>query len=204
MMSSRIVFLVAVVVTVLMAATPIATVVSGEGLKVRGTPVPPTSVSSFPVASGDELASGASPAVVMFKDQSRLTLSPSTRVKLEARGGSTCVFLLEGSVKLSIVAGAKMGVCGFDKSLVAPGAFEGQVTLVAPKTVQVEAVSGTLAEGKSPCTGSPTFVAMGGTAAGGGGHAAAIVLISAAAVGGTTAAIVLTRSSESSTSPSSR
>jgi hypothetical protein len=95
-----------------------------------------------------------------------------------------------------------MGVCGFDKSLVAPGAFEGQVTLVAPKTVQVEAVSGTLAEGKSPCTGSPTFVAMGGTAAGGGGHAAAIVLISAAAVGGTTAAIVLTRSSESSTSPS--
>ena len=107
---------------------------------------------------------------------------------------------------MSIVAGAKMGVCGFGKSLVAPGAFEGQVTLVAPKTVKVDPVSGTLAEGKSPCTGSPTFVAMGGAAAGGaaGGHAAAIVLITAAAVGGTTAAIVLTRSSESSTSPSSR
>jgi hypothetical protein len=126
-------------------------------------------------------------------------------VKLEARGGSTCVFLLEGSVKLNMMAGAKMGVCGYGKSLVSPGAFEGQVTLVSPNTVKVDPVTGTLAEGKSPCTASPTFVAMGGAAAGGaalGGHAAAIVLITAAAVGGTTAAVVLTRNDESTSSSS--
>jgi len=34
--------LVAVIVSVALAATPIATVISGEGLKVRGTPLPAT------------------------------------------------------------------------------------------------------------------------------------------------------------------
>jgi hypothetical protein len=185
--------LVVVLVSTLSAATPIATVVSGEGLTVRGTPVPPGSVSSWPVASGDELASAASPAVVMFKDQSRVTLSPSSRVKLEQHSGSTCVYLLQGSVKLSVVAGANMGVCGKGKSLVAQAPFEGQVTLVEPNTLKVDAVTGTLAAGKSPCTVSPVFAAMGGKTA--------TVVIIAAAAGGTVAGIALTRGDNSATSP---
>jgi hypothetical protein len=178
-----------------MAAAPIATVVSGEGLKVRGTPVPSTAVSSWPVASGDELASSASPAVVMFKDQSRLTLNASSRVKLEQRAGNTCIFLLEGSLRLSAVTGAKIGVCGRDKSFVAQTPFEGQVALVAPNTIKVDAVTGTLAEGKSPCAESAVFAAMGG-------KTTAIVVMTAAAAGGTAAGVALTRGDDAAQSPS--
>jgi hypothetical protein len=194
MRNSFFISLVAVVVSVAMAATPIATVVSGEGLKVRGTPVPPTAVSSWPVASGDELASSASPAVVMFKDQSRLTLSPSSRVKLEQRGDNVCIFLLDGSLRLSAVAGAQIGVGGRGKFLVAQTPFEGQVTLVEPNTLKVDAVTGTLAAGKSPCTDSPIFAAMGG-------KTAAIVIITAAAVG-TVTGIAVTRGTDSALSGS--
>lgn len=195
MRNARVVSLIALVVSALIAATPIATVVSGEGLKVRGTPVPSTAVSSWPVASGDELASSASPAVVMFKDQSRLTLNASSRVKLEQRDGNICIYLLEGSLRLSAVAGAKIGVCGRGKSLVAQTPFEGQVSLVEPNTIKVDAVTGTLAEGKSPCAESAIFAAMGG-------RTTAIVILTAAAVGGTAAGIALTRPTTPAASPS--
>ncbi len=195
MLNIRILPLMALVVSALMAATPIATVVSGEGLKVRGTPVPPTAISSWPVATGDELASSASPAVVMFKDQSRITLNANSRMKLDQRDGNTCIFLLEGSLRLSAVAGAKIGVCGRGKSLVAQTPFEGQVTLVEPNTLKVDAVTGTLAAGKSPCTESPIFAARGG-------KTAAVVIITAAAVGGTVAGIALTRGDDEARSNS--
>jgi hypothetical protein len=152
---------------------------SGEGLKVRGTPVPATGVSSWPIANGDELASSASPAVVMFKDQSRLTLEANSRAKLEQRGNDTCIFLLAGSIKLNAVAGSKMGVCGLKKSLVAVTPFEGQVSLEAPNVVKVSAIQGKLVEGASACPVSPIFAAMGG-------KTAAIVIIVAAARSGTT------------------
>jgi hypothetical protein len=193
MLSVRVVSLVAVVVSVLMAATPIATVVSGEGLKVRGTAVPPTSVSSFPVVNGDELAAGASPAVVMFKDQSRLTLSANSRVKLEQRKGNTCIFLLDGSINLNAVAGAKVAVCAPGRSLVAQTPFEGQITLDA-NTFKVAPVRGALTEGKSVCSESPIFAAMGG-------RTAAIVILTAAAAGGTAAGIALTRGDDAPQSP---
>jgi hypothetical protein len=196
MLNLRVVSLFAVVTAVMLAANPIATVVSGDGLKVRGTAVPATSVSSWPVASGDELASGASPAVVMFKGQSRLTLNPNSRVKLEARGDSVCIFLLDGSIRLSAVAGATIAVCGRGKSMVAQTPFEGQVTLAGQNTIKVDAITGTLAEGKTPCATSPIFAAMGG-------KTAAIVIIAAAA-GGTAAGIALTRGDEPALSPSAK
>jgi hypothetical protein len=194
MLSARVVSLLALVTAVVMAANPIATVVSGNGLKVRGTTVPATSVSSWPVASGDELASGNTAAVVMFKDQSRMTMDPNSRVKLESRGDNVCVFLLDGSIKLNVVAGAKMGVCGKGKSLVAQTPFEGQVTLVGENTIKVDAITGTLAAGNSPCSTSPIFLAMGG-------KTAAIVIITAAAAG-TAAGIALTRGGTPALSPS--
>jgi hypothetical protein len=97
-----------------------------------------------------------------------------------------CVFLLAGSVKLSAVAGAKIGVCGLGKSLVAQTPFEGQIKLVVPDKVQVDAAKGTMTEGKSPCTVSPIFLAMGG-------KTSAVVIMTAAAAGGTAAGIALTR-----------
>jgi hypothetical protein len=195
MLNTRIVPLMALVVSVLMAATPIATVVSGEGLTVRGTPVPPTAISSWPVASGDELASSASPAVVMFKDQSRITLNANSRMKLEQREGSTCVYVLQGSLKLSAVAGAKMVVSGLDKSFVVQTPFEGQFTLAPPNTIKVDPVTGGLAEGKSACAASPIFAARGG-------KTKAIVIIAAVAVGGTVAGIALTRGDDEARSKS--
>ena len=186
--------LVAMIVSAALAAAPIATVISGEGLKVRGTAVPATSVSSWPVTNGDELASSGSPAVVMFKNQSRLTLEANSRVKLEQRGDNTCVFLLAGSIKLNAVAGSKLGVCGLKKSLVTQGPFEGQVTLEASNVLKVNAIQGSLVEGASTCTVSPVFAAMGG-------KTAAIVIITAAAAGGTAAGIALTRPSSSARSP---
>ena len=195
MYNARLTFFLVVLVSFAVAAVPIATVVSGDGLKVRGTPVPASGVSSWPIANGDELASGASPAVVMFKDQSRLTLDSGSRVKLEQRGGNTCIFLQVGSVKLSAVAGAKIGLCGLGKSLVAQTPFEGQVTMTAPNTLKVDAAKGTMAEGKSPCAESPLFAAMGG-------KTTAVVIIAAAAAGGTAAGIAVTRGEEAPRSPS--
>jgi hypothetical protein len=194
MRNARAFLLLALVISVLVAANPIATVVSGEGLKVRGTPIPPTAVSSWPVVSGDELASSASPAVVMFKDQSRLTLNASSRVKIEQHNDYTCIYLLEGSLNLSAVSGAKIAVCGRGKSFVAQTPFEGQVSLVEPNTIKVDAVTGTLTEGKSPCDESPIFAAMGG-------KTTAIVIMAVAAAGGTAAGIALTRGEEPARSP---
>ena len=210
MRNSLFISLVAVVVSVAMAATPIATVVSGEGLKVRGTAVPPTAVSSWPVASGDELASGAGPAVVMFKDQTRVTLSPNSRVKLDERDGNSCVVLLEGSIGLSAAAGAKLAVGARGTSLVAQTPFEGQVTLGDANTVNVAPKTGTLPKGKSPCTGTPIFAGMGGAGGaaatgailGMSAKTAAIVIVTAAAVGGTAAGIALTRPSTAAISGS--
>ena len=95
----------------------------------------------------------------MFKDQSRLTLSANSRVKLEGRKGSTCIFLLDGSINLNAVAGAKMGVCAPARSLVVQTPFEGQITLDA-NTFKVVPVQGTLVEGKSVCSESPIFAAI--------------------------------------------
>ena len=134
--------------------------------------------------------------MVMFKDQSRLTLEANSRVRLEQRRDSSCIFLLAGSIKLNAVAGSKMGVCGLKKSLVATTPFEGVVTLEASNVVKVTVIQGKLVEGASVCSVSPIFAAMGG-------KAAATVIIVAAAAGGTAAGIALTRPDDEARSPSS-
>ncbi len=191
MLPARLLTVVALITVSMFAATPLATVVSGDGLKIRGRAVPPTSVSSWPVANGDEIESGAAPAVLLFKDQSRLTLNPSSRVKLGSRGNSVCIYLDAGSIKLNAVAGSTIAVCGGGKALIPQTPFEGQITLSGPDVVMVQPVTGTMAEGRSPCAESPMFAWWGPR-----------TTLVVAAAGGTAAGVALTRGDDGARSPS--
>jgi hypothetical protein len=164
--SARLMSMVALVVSAVMAGNPIATIVSGRGLSVRGVPLQSAGVPLWPLVDGDELAtSGASAAVVMFKDQSRLTLEPNSRVKLLELDDSTCVYVSAGAAELSAVSGAKMGICGPETPLVTQTPFEGRIAFLAPRTISIEVGRGTVRKASGPPWADPKFSCVGPAAA---------------------------------------
>jgi hypothetical protein len=60
-------------------------------------------IPSTPVVSGDTLITSA-PAVLLFKDKSRLTLEKNSRVKLESDGDKVLVRLLDGALAYKLAA----------------------------------------------------------------------------------------------------
>ena len=84
------------VAIVCFAAAPVAKVSSSGDFRLRGATVRTAGVPSWPVMAGDEIATGAHPAIISFRDGSRLTLGRASRARLASENGALSFRLLDG------------------------------------------------------------------------------------------------------------
>jgi hypothetical protein len=82
---------------VLAAAGPIGSVTSPDTFTLRGHSVPAAGIPNWPVMVGDEIATSSSPAMVQFRDGSRVVLSQNSKAKIEQTNGTTTFRLQSGS-----------------------------------------------------------------------------------------------------------
>jgi hypothetical protein len=94
--------------TALHAAEPVASVTSTEPFLLRGALVTVSGVPSWPVAAGDEIATGTVPAVITFRDGSRVTLNVKSKAKIESEKGRLLLRVLEGAGSYFLVSGSML------------------------------------------------------------------------------------------------
>jgi hypothetical protein len=99
-----------VFVFVLAAAQPVASVTSSSSFDLRGTSINTTGVPSWPLASGDDVATHAGSAVIELRDGSRFTLLPHSRALVEAAGGRYSVRLMSGSLRVGSISSSDVRV----------------------------------------------------------------------------------------------
>jgi len=97
------------------AAEPVGAITSPEPFLLRGARVVVAGVPSWPVAPGDEIAIGASPAVISFRDGSRVTLGRNSKAKLESDGRPLLLRLLEGTGAYVLASGSALQLFVGDK-----------------------------------------------------------------------------------------
>ena len=108
----RMLVLFAVIAALLAASGPVGRITSSGAVTVNGSPVPATAVASLPVVAGDEIATSSAAAVIVFADNSRATIEPNSRVKLEANGASVKSRILSGpasGLASSLQSAARIG-----------------------------------------------------------------------------------------------
>lgn len=126
-MSHRVLFLLIVSAALALAAAPLATVTSSEPLILNGVTLG-AGVPSTPIVSGDTLFTSA-PAVLLFKDKSRLTLEKNSRVKLESDGDKVLVRLLEGVFSYKLAARSPLQFLVADQPVKLSSAPEGTLAV---------------------------------------------------------------------------
>jgi hypothetical protein len=82
-------------------ADSIATISSEEPVRLRGVHVPVAGIGSWPLVAGDDIATGSAPAVVLFRDGSRVTLAPNSRARLDLLDSKPEMRLLGGFLHYS-------------------------------------------------------------------------------------------------------
>ena len=82
------------------AGAPVATVTSGSTFTLSGTRIAPEGVPSWPVMAGDEIGTGASAAVVTFRDHTRVTVEPNSRLRIEQVKGKLVARVMTGTVEV--------------------------------------------------------------------------------------------------------
>lgn len=92
------------------AATPVATISSASSFELHGVTVRTDGVPSWPMMAGDEIATADAPAVIQFRDGSRVTLAGGSRAKVEKSGESLIFRLLTGSMQFLVVPSSSVQV----------------------------------------------------------------------------------------------
>jgi len=82
-------------------AAPVGAISSASSFEIRGVVVPTEGVSSWPLLAGDEVAAGASPAIIRFNDGSSVVLAAGTRARIESQHGVSTLLLLGGAMSIS-------------------------------------------------------------------------------------------------------
>jgi hypothetical protein len=195
MMRTVLVVIAALFASSLFADSPIATVNAPPDLKINGKTVPNTGAPNWPLAKGDELITGTSPAVISFPDGATVTMQPAS--KLILRTCDRCIIqFFEGTVDYSKPADSKLELCALGHPVRPAPATQGSVIIesqdkvivkVAGKSDQVEA------RGKCPCDAGAPWATAGMTLK----RKAALVIIPGAAA--TAATIAVTRPAKTST-----
>jgi ferric-dicitrate binding protein FerR (iron transport regulator) len=90
------------------AAQPVGAITSSEPFLLRGARVAVAGVPSWPVAPGDDIATATSPAVISFRDGSRVTLGRNSKAKIESDGGPLLLRLLEGTGAYVFASGSAL------------------------------------------------------------------------------------------------
>jgi hypothetical protein len=96
------------------ASTPIATVTSVEPFLLDGHSVETQSITSYPLAVGSELATGAGAAVVVFEDGSSVKLAAGSRARLTGSEKLPKLVLLAGSLDYKLILGSNLSVTSLD------------------------------------------------------------------------------------------
>jgi uncharacterized cupin superfamily protein len=91
-----------------MAALPVAAVSSSTPFDLRGAEVKVEGVPSWPILAGDVIATKNGPAVIMFKDGSRVTLQNHTKAKIENTNGGISFRLLDGVMQVASAPGSNV------------------------------------------------------------------------------------------------
>ncbi len=101
-----VVFLIPLVV----AGQPIATISTSAPLVINGVSVPVAGIPTWPLAAGDEIVTGSSPASITFHDGSVVTVSKDSKAKV----GKSSVDLLTGTAayKLGSAKGLDLRASG--------------------------------------------------------------------------------------------
>jgi len=94
-----------------LALAPIGTITSTSSFELSGSSVNIGGVSSWPLIAGQEVVAGTSSLTIVFRDGSRITLAPGSRLKTDSSGsaanltGGSMQFFLTPSSLLKIQNG---------------------------------------------------------------------------------------------------
>jgi hypothetical protein len=106
----------AVLAAFAVAAQPVASAVSFSSFDLDGNQVNVAGVPAWTIMSGSNIAAGASSLTVSFKDGSRITLSPFSRLRVDQAG--TSVNLLAGSMVFSRPASSPLQILEGGQSVI--------------------------------------------------------------------------------------
>jgi hypothetical protein len=98
----------AALVSLGLAAGPIATVSSSQSFNLSGHAVTVAGITSWPVVAGDDLATAKSPAILYFQDGSSVTLSAGCSAKLGGSAREPKLMLTSGRFDYKLAAGSKL------------------------------------------------------------------------------------------------
>ena len=92
------------------AVKPVATLISLGPVRFNSSQLSASGVCFWPVVEGDELATGASAATLLFPDRSRATVYANTRVRMDTRSGKTALILLQGQLGYAFNSGTLLRI----------------------------------------------------------------------------------------------
>ena len=110
------------------AGLPIATVSSTGPIVIGATELSANSVSAWPLIGGDEIRTTGSPAVLIFRDGSRVTLDRTSRVKLTGTGERATLSVLGGSVDYQFATGSQVTLSAGSRSVGAESGLRGKLS----------------------------------------------------------------------------
>jgi hypothetical protein len=156
-MLKRLALLVFLCTSLVLAADPIATATGGSNLQINGKAAATAGAPNWPMAIGDELLTGAAPAVVSFPDGTRLTLGAGTKIVLQVC--DRCVAqLFQGLIEYHKPASSKLEVCALGHHVKPAAGSDGSIVVVGSEKVVVKVANKeqVASGGTCPCgTGSP-------------------------------------------------
>ena len=136
------------------AATPVASVSTSESFRLDGRSVSAKGVASWPLVVGDELATGAAPAQISFRDGSSIALAAESSARISGTSAAPVFVLVSGSLDYNLVKNSKVSVTRAElpakskKGRVAVVAAAASAAAIAPAVVMAganSAATGTLA-----------------------------------------------------------
>ncbi|HEY6987753.1 MAG TPA: hypothetical protein VH369_05185 [Bryobacteraceae bacterium] len=150
------------------AAAPVASVSISESFRLDGRSVSAKGVASWPLVVGDELATGAAPAQISFRDGSSIALAAGSSAKISGTSAAPVFVLVSGSLDYNLVKNSKVSVTRAElpakskKGHVAVIAAAASAAAIAPAVAMASANSaatGTLAGPSSAAAASTASTA---------------------------------------------
>ena len=94
----------------LTGAAPLGAVAARGPVTLNGVELPTAGIPSWPIASGDVLATGTAPAWILLSDRSRIAVAGNSRIHFEDTGEAIRVTLLEGFIDADLRPGSTVTI----------------------------------------------------------------------------------------------
>lgn len=140
--------------------------VSGQGVTLRGAPVP-GKAESLPVLGGDEIVTGDQGATVVLADKSVMTLAAGSQIWPELQQGRMMICLAKGSLQFRAAPGSRITICAMGRPVELEPGSEGVVVIESADRVRASATVGSVRVvegGTCGCAAMPAAQRKGWTA----------------------------------------